>query len=200
MGVWGPPLALSRCSARIALMHSCVLVRRRELHILLLYHLDSAPSPNGFVFYIQISTKRRTQESWREWFLILFYLFIYLFIYFLFFIFYFWPHSTACGISVPWPGIEPRPQQWKHWILTTRPPGNSHAFLFLIVNFYYKTTTTSVKKGWGAEKMEEWERHHQYINANQDLSFLQNNRAFITHNNFCVIFKDRYCLVYFCIY
>ena len=26
----------------------------------------------------------------------------------------------ACGISVPWPGIEPRPQQWKCQILTTR--------------------------------------------------------------------------------
>ena len=26
---------------------------------------------------------------------------------------------------VPWPGIEPRPWQWKHWVLTTGPPGNS---------------------------------------------------------------------------
>ena len=25
-----------------------------------------------------------------------------------------WPHCLACGILVPWPGIEPRPQQWKH--------------------------------------------------------------------------------------
>ena len=36
-----------------------------------------------------------------------------------------WPHHAACGTSVPWPGIETRPQEWKHWILTTRPPGNS---------------------------------------------------------------------------
>ena len=45
-------------------------------------------------------------------------LFIYLFI-------YFWPQQ----ISVPWPGIEPRLQQWKPRILTTRPPGNSLSFI-----------------------------------------------------------------------
>ena len=28
------------------------------------------------------------------------------------------------GISVPWPGIEPRPWHWNHWVLTTGPPGN----------------------------------------------------------------------------
>ena len=43
---------------------------------------------------------------------------------FLFFVFY-WPWQVACGISVFHPGIEPEPLQWKHWILTTRPPGNS---------------------------------------------------------------------------
>ena len=32
---------------------------------------------------------------------------------------------AACRISVPWPGIEPGPQQWKPGILTTRLPGNS---------------------------------------------------------------------------
>ena len=26
---------------------------------------------------------------------------------------FFWPCSTACGILVPGPGIEPRPRQWK---------------------------------------------------------------------------------------
>ena len=31
----------------------------------------------------------------------------------------------ACQISVPWPGIEPGPQQWKCQVLTARPPGNS---------------------------------------------------------------------------
>ena len=40
-----------------------------------------------------------------------------------------WTQATTvkaqCRISVPWPDVEPRPQQWKHWIVTTRPPGNS---------------------------------------------------------------------------
>ena len=46
------------------------------------------------------------------------------------FFFFFWPCCLACGISVPRPRIEPRLQQWKRWILTTRPPGNSlpHSF------------------------------------------------------------------------
>ena len=38
---------------------------------------------------------------------------------------YFRPGFAACRISVPRPGIEPWPWQWKHWILTIRPPGNS---------------------------------------------------------------------------
>ena len=49
-------------------------------------------------------------------------LFIYLFI-------YFWPQQMVYLISVPWPGIEPRPQQWKPRILTTRPPGHSLSFV-----------------------------------------------------------------------
>ena len=31
---------------------------------------------------------------------------------------------AACGISVPWPGTEPQPWQWKCRILTMRPPGD----------------------------------------------------------------------------
>lgn len=38
--------------------------------------------------------------------------------------FFFWPHHTACGILVPRTGIDPRSQQWKHWVLTGQ-PGNS---------------------------------------------------------------------------
>ena len=46
---------------------------------------------------------------------------------FLFKIFiHFWLLCSAFGISVPWSGIEPGPQQWKPGILTTRAPGNSH--------------------------------------------------------------------------
>ena len=32
-------------------------------------------------------------------------------------------HFLACGILVPWPGIEPAPLQWKHGVLTDEPPG-----------------------------------------------------------------------------
>ena len=37
----------------------------------------------------------------------------------------FWRPPEACEISVPQPGTEPGPQQWKPQILTTGPPGNS---------------------------------------------------------------------------
>ena len=39
----------------------------------------------------------------------------------------FWPQCEATWywISVPRPGIEPGPEQWKRCLLTTRPPGNS---------------------------------------------------------------------------
>ena len=35
-----------------------------------------------------------------------------------------WPPRRACGVSVPQPGIEPGPQQQKHWTQTTRSPGS----------------------------------------------------------------------------
>ena len=41
------------------------------------------------------------------------------------FCFCFWRHPKACEISVPQPGIELGPQQWKPQILTAGPPGNS---------------------------------------------------------------------------
>ena len=37
-----------------------------------------------------------------------------------FFLFFFWPHLAACRNSVPQPGVEPGPQQWKPRVLTTR--------------------------------------------------------------------------------
>ena len=43
----------------------------------------------------------------------------------------FWPCQAACSILVPQPGIEPRPQQWKPQILTSRPPGNSLLQIFI---------------------------------------------------------------------
>ena len=48
-----------------------------------------------------------------------------LFIYLLKIYYFFWPHHAAFGILVPRQGMEPGPQQWKHQVLTTGPPGNS---------------------------------------------------------------------------
>ena len=35
-------------------------------------------------------------------------------------LFVFWLCCVAYNILVPWPGTEPRPQLWKHWVLTIR--------------------------------------------------------------------------------
>ena len=43
-------------------------------------------------------------------------------------LFLFWLHHSAYRILVPWPGIEPGPWQWKHWVLTT---GNSWSWSLL---------------------------------------------------------------------
>ena len=40
-------------------------------------------------------------------------------------------HLMACRILVPWPGIEPKPWQWKPQCLTIRLPGNSPHFFFM---------------------------------------------------------------------
>ena len=44
---------------------------------------------------------------------------------------FFWLHYMACGILVPWPGLEPRLRQWECQVLTTGPPGKSLTNLFL---------------------------------------------------------------------
>ena len=46
-----------------------------------------------------------------------------------FFYFIFWLHHVAYRIVVPQPGIQPGPQQWKCWVLTTGPLGNSLAII-----------------------------------------------------------------------
>ena len=51
--------------------------------------------------------------------------------FFFFLTLFFLPNHSACGISVPRPGIEPRPWQWKPEMLTSRPPGNSHSACLL---------------------------------------------------------------------
>ena len=47
------------------------------------------------------------------------------FVFFFFPSFIFWSHCVACRMSVPQPGIDPGPWQWKFLVLTVRPPGNS---------------------------------------------------------------------------
>ena len=37
---------------------------------------------------------------------------------------------AACGILVPWPGIDPCPLHWKHGVLTTGPPGKSSKYFW----------------------------------------------------------------------
>ena len=44
------------------------------------------------------------------------------------------PHWAACGILVPYQGLNPVPWQWKCWVLTTGPPGNSLILLWLRVS------------------------------------------------------------------
>ena len=48
------------------------------------------------------------------------------------FFFFFWPRCAACGIPVPRPGIEPRPQQWGRQFLTIGLPGIPLKFSFYI--------------------------------------------------------------------
>jgi len=45
--------------------------------------------------------------------------------------FFFWLHCAACGILVPWPGIEPAFPKCR--LLTTGPLGNSQLTAFLNV-------------------------------------------------------------------
>ena len=72
--------------------------------------------------------------------------------------FFFWLYHIAYGISVPWPGIEPRPQLWNLGILTTGPPVvggslylytnpflNSQKDMILLLPFgMYKTAFTHI--------------------------------------------------------
>ena len=50
---------------------------------------------------------------------------------FFFFFNIFWLHPTACGISVPQPGLKPVPLHWQLRVLTTGLPGKSQLSLFI---------------------------------------------------------------------
>ena len=46
--------------------------------------------------------------------------------------FVFWLYPITWGILAPWPGIEPRPLQWRWWILVTGLPGNSLTCVLIV--------------------------------------------------------------------
>ena len=58
-----------------------------------------------------------------------------------------WPQWVGvwCGIAVPRPGVEPRLQRWKCWVLTTRPPGSSLIQCSFERSHYAKPT---LKESW----------------------------------------------------
>ena len=47
-------------------------------------------------------------------------------------LFFFWLHQEACGILVPWPGVEPGPSAVEGAVLTSGLPGNSPQGTFLL--------------------------------------------------------------------
>ena len=54
------------------------------------------------------------------------------------------PHQ----ISAPWPGIEPKPWQWKPRILTTRLPGNSLSIFLINILFFFLALSFIVEYNW----------------------------------------------------
>ena len=81
----------------------------------------------GSSFLFLVCCEFFLMNIWVYQVLVLQYIYIDKIMYFfpLFFYLFFWPRHVACRILVPWPGIEPRPRQWKRRVLTTGPPGNS---------------------------------------------------------------------------
>lgn len=95
---------------------------------------------NHTIYFIGLLRRFRelhTQDHWTQYVghgrysILPVYYFFYYFI--ILFYFIFWLHHVASGISVSWLGIKPGPWQWKHGILTTMQPGNSHCLLLLQV-------------------------------------------------------------------
>ena len=77
---------------------------------------------NVFPDFLQTRALVSDQITWFSFYLsLLFFLIPKFSLIYLFFL----PHHAACGILVPQLGIEPKPLQWKHGILTTGLPVNS---------------------------------------------------------------------------
>ena len=61
------------------------------------------------------------------------------------FLFYFWPDPAWLARSqFPDQGLNPGPQEWKHKILTTGPPGNPlNLFFYSLITFFKKSLCSS---------------------------------------------------------
>ena len=76
----------------------------------------------------------------------------------------FWSHCTACGILVPWPGMELALLQWSHW--TARDvPSCSFSFFFILghdMNLYVTAPLLKKKKINSAclRLILNWRRNH----------------------------------------
>ena len=51
--------------------------------------------------------------------------------------FFFFFFLAVCRVLIPWPGIEPRPHQWKRWILTAGTPENPLLDLIYCNGLYF---------------------------------------------------------------
>ena len=83
---------------------------------------------------------------------------------------FFWPHHTACRILVPWSGIEPGPQQWKHWVPTSGPPGNSLNFFIYVFSFINKEGMTELAYHYFAitNELKDIGNRHQWSTVSQN--------------------------------
>lgn len=60
----------------------------------------------------------------------------------------FWPCCKACGILVPWPGIEPTPLALEAWSLNHWTPGKSPSFSFKSSNGWKQWTHNVTSSTW----------------------------------------------------
>ena len=62
--------------------------------------------------------------------------------------FFFWLHCLACGILVPWPGIEPEPPALECRVLTTGPPGNLFNSIIMLSQMFRLTLSPRMWPQW----------------------------------------------------
>ena len=85
-------------------------------------------------------------------------------------IFFFFPGCSAwfVGTWLPEQGLNPGPQQWKQWVLTTGLPGNSHSLLLKIILYFGKKHSFSCSRLIGIIAVKttliaHWVVHHRFI-------------------------------------